>query len=191
MGGPPPPPPPPSFGSAASSKRPQPPLVPPQGPPGAFLVELVVYNGSPFKDHWAYFVRSRQNAQVGVLVHATGDVRNGFRLEYKRMLDFDVTASKPTSRIPLQWVEGQYFNERAMLNNGVYKSDNRPVCRFEESASKIAAPGKSLNSASDMSSGKKVVQRNCQTWVVESAYQLTTDGIFLPEVAAYLNAIKQ
>jgi hypothetical protein len=35
-----------------------------------------------------------------------------------------------------------------MLNNGVYKADNAPVCPFEESVHKVKAPEKSLNAAS-------------------------------------------
>lgn len=38
---------------------------------------------------------------------------------------------------------------------------------------------------------KKIIQRNCQTWVVESADQLVADGIFTPEVADYLHSKKQ
>lgn len=37
---------------------------------GSFrLVELLVYNGAPFMDHWAYFVRScDQGDDIGVLI---------------------------------------------------------------------------------------------------------------------------
>lgn len=110
------------------------------------MVELITYSGAPFKDHWAYFIRSHQNPQVGVVIHATGDVRNGFVLEFKRSYDFDTTATDPTSRIPLQWVDAQYFDEIAMLNNNIQKMDYGPVCAFEASASKIKAPAKTLNS---------------------------------------------
>lgn len=30
------------------------PEVPAVGPTGAFMVELLIFNGYPFKDHWAY-----------------------------------------------------------------------------------------------------------------------------------------
>ncbi|KAJ4215887.1 hypothetical protein NW757_014684 [Fusarium falciforme] len=189
---PPPPPPPPSFKAAVPASGPAPPVVANKGPAGALLVELIVYNGSPFKDHWAYFVRSSFHPSIGVIIHATGDVRNGFRFEVKRNYDFAVTSTVPTSRIPLQWIDGEFLNEKAMLNNGVYKADNAPVCPFEESVHKVKAPEKSLNAASQ--SGvpqKRVVQRNCQTWIVESADQLVADRILSPEVAAYLHAIKQ
>ncbi|GIC91489.1 uncharacterized protein Aud_007933 [Aspergillus udagawae] len=148
---PPPPPPPPlsAGGAPAPAPVPQPPAVAEQGPPGAFLVELLIYNGHPFKDHWAYWVRSHSNKEIGVKIHATGDVRNGFKFEIKRSCNFRTTEIPPTKRIPLQWVDGQYFDEKEMFNNGMYKIDNVPVCPFEASAHKIKAPGKSLNTTSD------------------------------------------
>ncbi|OXN24561.1 hypothetical protein CDV57_05003 [Aspergillus fumigatus] len=198
---PPPPPPPPPLSAGvvpapASAPQPEPPTVAEQGPPGAFLVELLIYNGHPFKDHWAYWVRSHTDKDLGVKIHATGDVRNGFELEIKRSSNFRTNELPPTKRIPLQWVYGQYFDEKAMSNNGEHKIDNVPVCQFEASAHKIKAPGKSLNTTSDASSsagnvGKKVTQRNCQTWIVESAEQLVKDNIIRREIADYLCAIEQ
>lgn len=144
----PPPPPPPSFGTTARQARPSPPVVAAHGPPRALLLELVVYNGAPFKDHWAYFVRSSYNPSAGVMIHATGDVRNGFQLQIKRSYDFASTSTVPTSRTPLQWIDGRFLDEGAMLHNGNYKNDDRPVCGFEGSLCKIKVPEKSLNTTS-------------------------------------------
>ncbi|KAJ4248065.1 hypothetical protein NW762_012835 [Fusarium torreyae] len=141
-----PPPPPPSLvPSSLHAAGPKPPLVASVQPAGAFLVELLIYNGSPFKDHWAYWIRSHTDPDVGVLIHATGDVRNGFTFEVKRNHDFRATGNVPSKRIPLQWVDGKYFNETAMLNNGKRKIDHTPVCGFESSAYKITPPSKTLN----------------------------------------------
>ncbi|KAJ5360792.1 hypothetical protein N7517_009983 [Penicillium concentricum] len=159
---------------------------------GAFMVELLIWNGSPFKDHWAYFVRSRADPDIGVKIHATGNVRSGFKFEIKRSENLQTTDDIPSTRVPLQWVEEKYFDEKAMLNDGEYKVDNTPVCRFESSVYEIEAPGKSLNTVSDGAKpGRKVIQRDCQTWIVESADQLRRDNIFSEEVVAYLHAIKQ
>ncbi|KAK1640657.1 hypothetical protein BDP81DRAFT_420474 [Colletotrichum phormii] len=157
-GAPPPPPPPPVVKKAPTPPpAPKPPTVASKGPPGAFFVELLVYNGSPFKDHWAYFVCSHRNRDIGVLIHATGDVRNGFKFEIKRSHDFDATGNYPTTRIPLQWVNAQHFDEKAMLNHGRHKIDTVPVCGFEASVNKAKAPGKTLNSVDDMTkTGKKI-----------------------------------
>ncbi|CAG8085585.1 unnamed protein product [Penicillium salamii] len=142
---PPPPPPPPAAMKFPTSMAPQPPLVASPGPSGTFQVELLIYNGSPFKDHWAYWVRSRTNPDIGVKIHATGNVGNGFELEIKRCIDLQTTDERPTKRVPLQWVDGKYFDQNAMLNNGESKIDNKTVCRFEASAFEVKAPEKTLN----------------------------------------------
>ncbi|ODM20279.1 hypothetical protein SI65_03332 [Aspergillus cristatus] len=190
---PPPPPPPAARQTPANSQAPKPPVVPATGPAGAFMVELLVYNGAPFKDHWAYWVRSHEDPDIGVLMHAAGDVRNGFKFEVRRSHDFRVTGNRPTKRIPLQWVGKEYFDEKAMLNCGKYKTDHIPACVFEASAHKVKAPEKTLKAVDDKVTpvGKKITQRNCQTWIIESADQLVSDRIFSREVAAYLHAIRQ
>lgn len=162
----PPPPPPTSSGSRRPVTgvlgQPKPPSVSLNGPTGAFLVELLIYNGSPFKDHWAFWVCSNRDPELGVLVHATGDVRNGFQFEIKRSHDFRATGNRPSKRIPLQWVDGRYFNETAMFNHGVRKIDTVPVCAFEASLHKIKAPGKSLNTVDSKVSLQSDCQQQCQ-----------------------------
>ncbi|KAG8411195.1 hypothetical protein J3459_016541 [Metarhizium acridum] len=102
---PPPPPPPSSLVPAAattpiSASTPKPHLLfPPTGHAGAFILELVVHNSSPFKDHWAYWVSAKKNHCLGLLLHATGDVRNGFKFEIKRNYDFRATFTIPMERI--------------------------------------------------------------------------------------------
>ncbi len=189
----PPPLPPPTTAIAANRPPPTPPSVALDAPPpGAFLLELITANGHPFKDHWSYFVRSRQHPDVGVVLHATGDVASGFRFEVKRSFDLGGSGNRPSTRTPLQWVDGRHFDEKKMLNHGVLAFDAVPVGAFEESVHKVRAPGKTLNTVGDESVvGKKIVQKNCQAWIIESADQLVADGIILPDVAAYLRAIEQ
>lgn len=134
--------------SAANLRVPTP-TVTSTGPSGAFMIELLTWNGSPFKDHWAYFVRSNTDPDIGVKIHATGDVKNGFEFEIKRSENLRNTDDVPSTRVPLQWVDAQYFELQAMLNSGEYKIDNSPTCPFEASVSKIKAPGRSLNTISD------------------------------------------
>ncbi|KAK1987891.1 hypothetical protein LZ30DRAFT_745512 [Colletotrichum cereale] len=154
-------------GGAPPPPAPKPPAVALEGPHGAFLVELLVYNGSPVKDHWAYFVCSHGNRDIGVKIHATGDM-------------------------PLQWVDAQHLDEKAMLNHGKHKNDTVPVCGFEASVHKAKAPEKTLNSAEDMSkTSRNITQKDCQSWLVESAEFLVQDRIFNSEVAVYLHAIEQ
>lgn len=191
---PPPPPLPSSHRVLVADNRPTvtPPSVQLEGPDGAFLLELITFNGYPFKDHWSYYIRSRQLPDTGVVVHATGDVANGFRLEIKRCFPVNEPGNMPSRRMPLQWTEGKHFDEQAMLNNGELKFDTAPVCAFEESLCKVEAPGKTLNTvAGEGVVGKKVVLKNCQSWVIESADQLVLDEMLSPAVAAYLRAIEQ
>jgi hypothetical protein len=125
------------------------PVVASTGSTGAFLVELLIWNGFPFKNHWAYFVRSHTDPDIGVKIHATGDVSNGFVFEIKRSENLQTTDDAPSARVPLQWVDAQYFEEKAMLNHGEYKIDHSPVCGFEECVQKIRPPGKSLNTVGE------------------------------------------
>ncbi|KAJ5573732.1 uncharacterized protein N7459_008159 [Penicillium hispanicum] len=209
---PPPLPPPPPAGNKAQAvtTTPKPPVVTTTGPQGAFKVELLIFNGHPYKDHWAYWFESRSDPDVGVVIHVVGDVRKGFEFQIKRSHDFKLTNSQPTKRISLQWIDGKYLDERAMFNNGECKVDKHPVCAFEASAHKVQPPAGSLNSISEASLlsflamsipvnpsdqanrvGRRVVQRDCQTWIVESADQLVRDGILTEGVRQYLRAIQQ
>ncbi|EFY85938.1 hypothetical protein MAC_08021 [Metarhizium acridum CQMa 102] len=170
----------------AGSAPPPPPPPPPPGPLGSTPTP-----NAPVPSIKRPSV-ALNDPDIGVQLHATGDVRNGFSLELKRNHDLKDTGNIPSSRIPLQWVDGRYFDEKAMLNNGTHKLDTVPVCMFEASASKVHAPGKTLNSMSTTPSPRSMVkQRNCQTWIVESADQLVKDGIFNAETAAYLRSVEQ
>lgn len=142
---------------AAARPVPQAPAVSPSRPAGALLAELVTYNGSPFKDHWAYFIQSSTDPNIGVYISAEGDVRSGFTLEIRR--NYDLSAARPTKRIPLQWIDARHVSEKDMCNNGVQKSDTVPVCLFEQSALKVKAPEKSLNSADDAVSAQFTIAR--------------------------------
>lgn len=145
-----PPPPPVAKKFPAPAPVPKPPVVSPTGPEGAFLVELMMYNGSPFKDHWAYWISSRVNPDVGVAMDAAGDVRSGFEFQIRRNLDLTDSSNQPWKRVPLQWVDGKHFDEARMFNGGEFKVDTVPVCGFEASAHKVKVPEKSLNSVEEM-----------------------------------------
>ncbi|KAK4247879.1 hypothetical protein C7999DRAFT_14153 [Corynascus novoguineensis] len=85
--------------------------------------------------------------------------------------------------------------------------EREPRCEFERALFRVPAPEKTLRTVTgkdgEVSSylygrwGKltnggdrrgKIKQRNCQTWVVESAEQLVKEGIFEQRVADYLRA---
>ncbi|KAH7147650.1 hypothetical protein DER46DRAFT_580090 [Fusarium sp. MPI-SDFR-AT-0072] len=177
-----------SFRAPATnaSSTPQAPVVPESCTAGGLLLELIKHNGAPFNDHWAYFVRSSSSPSVGIVYEAIGDVRSGFQRQIRR--NHDLTSDPPSSRIPLQWIDATFFNEELMLHS----QGSMPVCIFEESLRKVKVPEKTLNDTTESEAPKKrIVQRNCQTWIVESADQLVADGILSSDVAAYLHATKQ
>ncbi|KAL3496312.1 hypothetical protein BJX62DRAFT_232424 [Aspergillus germanicus] len=172
---------------------PPPPSTSIPGLEGAYLVHLLIYNGTPFHDHWAYWIQSRQNNDSGILIHAAGNVRVGFEFEIKRSYGWDDGETPPTKRVPLQWVSGEYISDNAMVTSGDEEVDRIPVCPFEEVVHKVEVPVKSLRSVNSEATGvpKRIVQRDCQTWIVEAAEQLVNEGIFNNEVASYLRAIQQ
>lgn len=218
---PPPPPPLPAAPITATAKPPatcpKPPAVVDEAPSSeAFLVELLTFNGSPFRDHWAYWVPSPNDPDVGIFMHASGDVARGFQFEIVRNLSLG-DGQLPTKRIRLQWVNGKHFagSMRIREHN---KSDHVPACSFEHSAHKVSVPEKSLNTVGanvrlphspsrrsfccsvpighatnlqlKATSGKKIRQRDCQIWIVEAANQLFHDGIFDENVVAFLRELE-
>ncbi|GLB23197.1 hypothetical protein AtubIFM61612_003785 [Aspergillus tubingensis] len=190
---PPPPPPAPNPPPATQAQRntPQPPAISPTGPKDSLLLELHVFNGHPFKDHWAYWISSPDDPLVGDKIHATGDVRNGFIFEIKRSHNLRTSPDIPTKRIPLQWVDGRYFDKKLM--EGPERIENVPCCAFERILYEAKVPGKSLNSAGEVGFGvgRRVVQRDCQTWVVESMGSLIKEGVVGREVEEFVCAIRQ
>lgn len=119
-----------------------PPVVDIQSSPNSFMVELlIVYNPYPNKNHWAFFVQSHIDPDIGAVIHATGSTKNGFKFEIKRYYDFKQGTSDG-KRIPLQLIDGTNIDEKAMLNNEEYKLDSTPVCKFEMSVCKVAPPEK-------------------------------------------------
>jgi hypothetical protein len=44
----------------------------------------MVFNAHPFKDHWAYWVRSHHSPKIGMMVHADGNISSGFKFDIRR-----------------------------------------------------------------------------------------------------------
>ncbi|KAI0007311.1 hypothetical protein F4779DRAFT_592701 [Xylariaceae sp. FL0662B] len=164
------------------------PVVSKIGPPGALKVELLIFSGYPFKDHWAYWVPCPTDPDIGNLIHVDGNVRDGFKFDIRR--SYDITRGRdPIGDYDLRWVDGRFFDETAMFNDFEHKRDDKPLCGFEESVHKVKAPEKCLrpvHAAGAHTVGIK--QKNCQTWVVEAAEQLVKDNIFKEEVAKFLKS---
>lgn len=149
-----PPPLPPTINFGAPPPQIPSPVVPEDGPPGSLLLHLVMYSGGTFNNHWNWYIRSRHDPSIGTIIHAPGDVHSGFRFEIKRYHDFRDETSMPLHIIPLQWIDGKYLDEEAMLNNGHRVDDDKPVGEFERSVHKVKPPGKSLNAVTSVSTFK-------------------------------------
>lgn len=57
---------------------------------------LVVYHCHPFKNHMAFFFPSKEKPDVGTLLHASGDVFQGFALEITFGHDIKDGSTKPS-----------------------------------------------------------------------------------------------
>ncbi|KAL4947911.1 hypothetical protein BDW69DRAFT_189759 [Aspergillus filifer] len=198
---PPPPPPPPITIQTTSTKISvkTPSITLAETVPDSFLVNLLIYNGYPFKDHWAYFVQSHRNPNRGTKIHVTGSVRTGFTFEIKRNHNLQDTEDIPTKVVPLAWVDGALFNGIGDSQDGQGEEviEYVPVCGFERALYKAPAPEKSLIDVLDESAQdvrvprQRLVQKDCQTWIVESARRLVEDGIFADEVVVFLTSLQQ
>ncbi|KAK3984642.1 hypothetical protein QBC44DRAFT_336666 [Cladorrhinum sp. PSN332] len=210
---PPPGPPPPPIIPSASSKQPTPHIItispaPPQE--NAVLFSLLTYNGQPFMDHWEYFLStstpSLSHPSPGVSLSPSGNVRTGFWLQVARGRDISAQ-NRPDAIIPLQWFPRELFGSEwdAALENGKGELegdlDTKPDLfgKFEQVLGRVELPGKSLRDASAPSGGeeksstkkKRITQRNCQTWIVESGQELARRGILEERVVEYLKATRQ
>lgn len=200
---PPPPAPPVTFQRGESCQPPSNSIVtssldvPVTGPSNSVLVSLLIYNGWPFADHWEYFVGSPNSPDVGVVVQAAGDVREGFWLEIKRGWDLSLFDGQRQveKKVPLGWI----LQELVQPLDEVFRKDAEPViqqqpkCELERALFKVTAPEKTLRDANEdlVDRRARITQRNCQTWVVESAEQLVREGVLEARVVEYLRGLKQ
>ncbi|KAK4203149.1 hypothetical protein QBC40DRAFT_194632 [Triangularia verruculosa] len=169
--------------------------VPATGPPNSVSLSLLVYNGWPFANHWEYFISSPTSLEVGVVMQAAGNVREGFWLEIKRGWNIGLPGQKPDKVILLGWVAEALVEPLET----VFRVGKDPVieqearCELEKTLLKVPAPEKTLRNAADdqMDRRARITQRNCQTWVVETSELLVMEGILEPQVVDFLVANKQ
>jgi hypothetical protein len=70
-------------------------------------------------------------------------------LKLSATIDLRSADKQPTAKIPLQWVDEEHFDQKAMFDNDQHIIDQNPRCRFEWSVFKINAPSKSLNAVNE------------------------------------------
>ncbi|KAL2116119.1 hypothetical protein VTJ04DRAFT_10374 [Mycothermus thermophilus] len=200
------------------------PSIPATGPPNTLLLSLLVYNGYPFCDHWEYFIsaappappvaesestatspddESSHPSDVGTILQAKGNVRNGFVLEAKRGWDISRPENRPDRRVRLGWVDRGLLEpvEVSLFGKGLGSGEGDPVveenceaiCGFEKIVFRVPAPEKTLRDVDVQGVEKRtrVTQRNCQTWILETAELLVEKGVLDRSVIKYLEATKQ
>ncbi|KAK4175390.1 hypothetical protein QBC36DRAFT_331633 [Triangularia setosa] len=185
--------------------------VPTTGPPNSVSLSLLIYNGWPFANHWEYYTASPIDPNIGVVMQAAGNVRKGFWLEIKRGWDISLPEQKPDQIIGLGWVAGTLVEplETVFRVGEDVVIEQEPKCQLERMLFKVPAPGKTLRDviddhvsltgclaeprANNMQIDRRVriMQRNCQTWVVETSELLVKEGILEQQVMDYLLANKQ
>lgn len=70
-------------------------------------VYLIVYNSPLFPAHWALWIPRASPPNLGKLIHATGDARNGFTIAFERNYDINGT-TRAYQIIPLAQVLDHY-----------------------------------------------------------------------------------
>jgi hypothetical protein len=108
-------------------------------------VYLVVYKSPLFPAHWGLWVLQKDGEQnIGKLIHATGDTRNGFPVAFKRNYDLGTT-SRSYQLLPLAQVADQHVVD--VKGYGRKGTDTIAHDYLEQVALSIPTPGRSLRSA--------------------------------------------
>ncbi|KAF3483798.1 uncharacterized protein GIQ15_03122 [Arthroderma uncinatum] len=138
---------------------------------------LIVYNRSLFKAHWAIYIPSLADPGIGKKIHVQGDVLNGFTLQFMRNYCLN---SEPLTHqeVPIGRVADEFVVDGP---GGDEVPDVTPTDRIEEVALSVAAPGPSMNSASNGPPTGKAQLRDCQSWVIDMVAALVCQGIVAEE----------
>ncbi|KAI0973578.1 hypothetical protein F4678DRAFT_425193 [Xylaria arbuscula] len=136
-------------------------------------IYLIIYKSPLFPAHWALWVPSEANPNIGKRIHAEGDAATGFRLSFDR--NYDITQDPRKYEIlALAEIERDLLLDTP--GDGANRVDAEPRDAVETVAAKVPPPGPSLISSTATSCGTKVQIKNCQTWLVEVVSVLHDEG---------------
>ncbi|KAI3325534.1 hypothetical protein HD806DRAFT_490608 [Xylariaceae sp. AK1471] len=139
-------------------------------------IYLIVYNSPLFPAHWALWIPSLENPNIGKRIHAEGDVATGFQLSFDRNYD-QTQESRSYKVLVLAEVESHHVVDTPA--NEINSVDRDPKDDIETVASRVPIPGPSLtSSAARTARGTKVDIKNCQAWLVDVVDALHREGIF-------------
>ncbi|OAA55561.1 hypothetical protein SPI_08245 [Niveomyces insectorum RCEF 264] len=139
-------------------------------------LHLIVYHRALFKAHWALFIPSVGDPNLGRSIHAVGDARTGFQVTFGRNYDV-ATTGRSHSLIFLGYVDAAYIDDASTSGDGSHTTDHVPKDRIEDYAASVPAPGPSLRPSSSSSGNKRVEIRDCQTWLKDFITVLVEAGV--------------
>ncbi|TDL30184.1 hypothetical protein BD410DRAFT_893314 [Rickenella mellea] len=151
-------------------------------------VFLIVYRSPVFPAHWALWIPSVDNTNVGKIINVIGDASSGFEHEFVRNHDLEEESHRRNDLVLLAKVNEEHIVDS--LEDGSNVNDATAVDDIERKALEIPAPVKSLRLSTDPPT-KRVEIQNCQTWLRELVVGLVAAEIF-PEssIVAMDNAPK-
>lgn len=105
-------------------------------------LSLISYRtASTQRAHFAIFVPSASDPDVGTLIHVVGAPMAGYQLEFKRNYSVALT-QQPHTKYPIGQIDSQHIVDNA---NNTRSSDSTPKGAIELTASQVPAPGISQN----------------------------------------------
>ncbi|KAH7134329.1 kinase-like domain-containing protein [Dactylonectria macrodidyma] len=113
-------------------------------------VYVIVYTSRLFPAHWALWIPSQGDSAIGKRVHATGDARAGFEVEFDRNYDIEHTG-RQHQLVPLAQVHEIFIND-VSCTVGPLSSECQPCDKIEEIALLVSAPSPSLVASSSNAS---------------------------------------
>ncbi|KAF2705269.1 hypothetical protein K504DRAFT_440340 [Pleomassaria siparia CBS 279.74] len=121
----------------------------------AFPTQTDVYHSRLFAAHWALFLPSLVNEQIGSRIHTDGSPATGFEVLFESEYDLrDCTQSYK------------------MVELGVVEEED-----LVRVANSTQAPAKSLVSAFGRAPKRRIEVKNCQTWLREVVTNLAEEGL--------------
>lgn len=109
-------------------------------------IYLIVYHSPLFPAHWALWIPSANNSQIGKKLHVFGDVANGFEHEFQRNYN-PFNDQLKHSLVLLAEVEEK--NVVDVPGDGSQTSDKNAMDDIERVALATLAPSKSLKASTD------------------------------------------
>ncbi|KAK3945945.1 hypothetical protein QBC46DRAFT_444773 [Diplogelasinospora grovesii] len=163
-------------------------------------VFLLVHPSPKFKAHWGLFIpESGDSVRKGRMIDVNGNVREGFKMRFRRNYNMDVTQRKPYPPIEIGRVSTDHLADTR--GDGVYRKDTEPKDAIEEIIASVPAPGPSLNSVSGGSATQanshvqlltslvckapsgprpRVELSDCQWWTLRCVEKLEERGYLIP-----------